>query len=251
MKVVRIFPPIETGSIEIDRAASFIHKVNPANYPFAFGYLLLYISRIPIHQVKVAPTVALRTPKHFLAIVQVVTVVLVIMDKGLRLLIGQMADTTVSCIYLAYDITLMPALIELKSESTAILAPTGQIQGELIGIRLYVQRDLPACFHIQQDRQANFNHIAGLGIVAPLKNRLALAFGAGLNKWDTAFLHATNLHSGQFTGVGRPDHIGTVKQVRRPVGCQGYFFFLLLLFFPGKTDIYVVVPDIGFPFIIG
>ena len=253
MQVIRIFAFVETRSGEVDNPVRLIHVIDLANHPFALRHLSFHLPVRAVYQVKMTPSVPLGDPEQFFSVVEVVSVIVIIIDKSLCLLVHQMADRTVGRTHFTNDITLMAALVELERKSAAVFTPTGQVQIELVFIRSDIQCHLLACLHVKKDRQVNRQHVARLRVIAPLQDRLFLAGRTGFDQRNTAFLHVAHLHRRQLAGVGRPDdRPGVIAQVGRAVHRQGNLFFRLILLFliSDRRDIEVVIFHIRFPFLI-
>jgi hypothetical protein len=172
---VRVLPRIHAARREPDLAGVLVHLDDAADGPFAPGDLVLHLSGDAVVQIEVVPAVALRHPDHFLAVGDVVAKALAgVAEEGPRLLGHDGARRAGRGVHLDDAEDLVAALVVVERDGRAVAAPLEPRLGVGVGEERRVNDDLRLRRDVEEHRQFDVEHVAGLGVLERRVLRLEL-----------------------------------------------------------------------------
>ena len=206
---VRILARVHPAGAEPDLPLVFVHLLDAAHHPFAPRDLVLHLSGDAVVQIEMVPAVALRHPDHFLAVGDVVAVLLArvalasvgraVVEEGLRLLGDDGARRAGRRIHLDDTVDLMAALVVLERERMAVLPPHRARQ--LVGIQKQRVRNRDRGFRVDVDHHGlrQIQDVARLRVDARGVFRLQLILGRRLDVVHFALVPRTHAGRGDFS----------------------------------------------------
>src|SRR5579883_2870641 len=162
MHVIRIFTRFHTARLEPDEPLLNIDVIDIAHDPVALRDLVLYPGSRAVVEVEMLPSVTLRTPDDFLAVIDVDPNFLAgiklignertIVNKSFALLVNESVCCSGLSVYLNNAIGLMAALVVLKGESAAVLPPCCRREVVGIGKEVIIDDGLALRLYVEEDR---------------------------------------------------------------------------------------------------
>ena len=176
MREIRILLRIHAAGAEVDLAVRLVHPLHRAHDELALRDLVLHRARGTVVEVQVRPSVALRQPHDFGAIVDVGTVDAAtaidrargapVIDEGRRLFVDQRARVACRRLHFDYTKALVSALVVLEGERSTVTPPLELAQVERIGEERVVDVGLLPRLDVEEGRLLEIEHVAGLGVEA-------------------------------------------------------------------------------------
>ena len=181
---VRILSRIHAARLKPDLTLFFIHLFDGAHHPVSFCDLILHLARDAVVEIQVTPAVPLRHPDDFPSVVQFITNLLAgvsrigdqrpVIDERLAFFSNDAAGLSGCGVHFDDAVHLMSALVVLKRESPAILAPDRIGQAVGIGKQVVVDDDLLFAGEIKKHRLRDIERVSRLCIIAHPVFRLDL-----------------------------------------------------------------------------
>ena len=112
MDVIRILLGPDAAGLKPDLPFFLVNVLDPADHPFAPGYLVFNASRFSIVEIKMVPAVPLRHPDDFICVVDVTTESFAgVVDKSLALFIDDDTGPAGRSVHTNYTQYLVTSLV--------------------------------------------------------------------------------------------------------------------------------------------
>ena len=166
---IRILTGLHAIGREINLTVILVHPEHLAHIPFSFSNLIIRLCRSTVIHIKMIPVITLAHPYHPLAVFQVITEAAGIVHILITGLLYQRTHLSRLGRKFQHPVHLMPALVILESNGTAVIVPFGPIHLILPVKQFGGRNNGPPVLHLIDARNLKGKFISRLRILLFVK----------------------------------------------------------------------------------